>query len=40
MQISLFGDEEEPLWKDHFLLGKIHYLRQHYQEALPHLKRA
>jgi tetratricopeptide (TPR) repeat protein len=40
MQLSLFDGEEEPLWKDYFLLGRIHFLSRHYEDALPHLKRA
>lgn len=30
MQLALFGGDSEPIWKDYFLLAKIHYGHENY----------
>ena len=34
MQLALFGSDSEPIWKDYFLIAKIHYGHENYQEAM------
>jgi hypothetical protein len=40
MQQSLFGGDCEQLWKDYFLIGKIHFLNNRLQDSLTFLTKA
>jgi hypothetical protein len=40
MQLLLFGGECEHLWKDYFLIGKIHFLNNRTPESLTFLTKA
>jgi hypothetical protein len=31
IQLALFGGDSEPIWKDYFLLAKIHFGHENYQ---------
>jgi len=37
MQKKVFGGESEALWKDYFLLGKIHFTSKNVEQAMKYL---
>jgi tetratricopeptide (TPR) repeat protein len=40
MQQALFEGDCEPLWRDYYLIGKIHYFNNHIEESLTYLTKA
>jgi hypothetical protein len=40
MQQALFEGDSEPLWRDYYLIGKIHYFNSRIEEALTYLTKA
>lgn len=40
MQQNLFGGDNEQLWKDYFLIGKIHFVNSHPEDSLSYLIKA
>ncbi len=40
MQQALFEGDGEPLWRDYYLIGKIHYVNGRIEEALTYLTKA
>ncbi|MCB0369731.1 MAG: hypothetical protein KDD45_09905 [Bdellovibrionales bacterium] len=40
MQRKIFGGENEALWKDYFLLGKIYFTNKNVEQAMKYLSTA
>jgi tetratricopeptide (TPR) repeat protein len=40
MHRILFEGDSEPIWRDYYLVGKVHYINNRLEEALNHLSKA